>query len=120
MNFLTLLLEFQNQLRIYHWQTDSYAAHQAFGSAYETLNELIDNFVEEFMGKYGKIRSEKNFVLNLKNIDESDVNTNINTVIEFLKQGLPSVLQETDTNLLNIRDEMVGNLEKLKYLLTLK
>jgi len=120
MNFLSILLELQNQLRIYHWQTDSYAAHQAFGNAYEDLNESIDSFIEEFMGKYGKIRSDKGFNISLKNIDESDINNVINTAIEFLSKQLPSVLQEDDTNLLNIRDEMLGTLEKLKYLLTLK
>lgn len=120
MNFLSTLLELQNQLRIYHWQTDSYASHQALGSAYEDLDEKIDSFVEEFMGKYGKIRSDKGFNLTLKNIDENDINNVINTAIEFLSKQLPTLLQEDDTNLLNIRDEMLGILEKLKYLLTLK
>jgi len=120
MNFLTILLELQNQLRIYHWQTDSYAAHRALGDAYEDFDEVIDKFIEEFMGKYGKIRSENVITINLKNIDESDVTNVINTAIEFLSKQLPSVLQEDDTNLFNIRDEMLGILEKLKYLLTLK
>jgi hypothetical protein len=120
MNFLSILLELQNQLRIYHWQTDSYAQHKALGDAYEAFDEYIDRFVEEFMGKYGKIRSENGFSINLKNIDESDINNVINSAIEFLSKQLPSFLQEEDTNLLNIRDEMLGILEKLKYLLTLK
>lgn len=120
MDFLSTLLQLQTQLRIYHWQTDSYAAHKALGNAYESLDESIDSFVEEFMGKYGKIRSEKGFNITLKNIDESDINSVINTAIEFLSKQLPSLLQDEDTNLLNIRDEMLGTLEKLKYLLTLK
>ena len=120
MNFLSILLELQNQLRIYHWQTESFATHKALGDAYENLDEQIDIFVEEFMGKYGKIRSDKGFNITLKNIDESDINSVINTAIEFLDKQLPSLLQPNDTNLLNIRDEMLGVLEKLKYLLTLK
>jgi hypothetical protein len=32
---------------------------------------------------------------------------------------LPKQLKPEDTNLLNIRDEMLGELQKLKYLLTL-
>lgn len=120
MNFLSTLLELQSQLRIYHWQTESYAAHKALGNAYEDIDKLIDSFVEQFMGKYGKIRSDKSFNITLKNIDESDINTVINTAIEFLSKQLPTLLQEDDTNLLNIRDEILGTLEKLKYLLTLK
>jgi DNA-binding ferritin-like protein len=120
MNFLSTLLELQSQLRIYHWQTESFSAHKALGKSYEELDGLIDSFVEEFMGKYGKIRSDKGFNITLKNIDESDINSVINTAIEFLSKQLPSVLQSDDTNLLNIRDEILGTLEKLKYLLTLK
>jgi hypothetical protein len=120
MNFLSILLQLQNQLRIYHWQTDSYAAHKALGNAYEDLDESIDSFIEEFMGKYGKLRSDKGFNITLKNIDESDINNVINTAIEFLSKQLPTLLQKDDTNLLNIRDEMLGILQRLKYLLTLK
>jgi hypothetical protein len=35
-------------------------------------------------------------------------------------EDLPQGLNERDTDLLNIRDEMVGELNKLKYLLSLK
>lgn len=120
MNFISELLQLQNQLRIYHWQTDSFAAHQALGNSYESLNALIDSFIEEFMGKYGKIRSEKDFILTLKNIDENSIIDYVNTAILFLNKDLPSYLREEDTNLLNIRDEMLGVLQKLKYLLTLE
>lgn len=119
MNFVTILLQLQNQLRIYHWQTESYSAHKALGNAYESLDDLIDTFIEEFMGKYGKIRSEKGFEFSLKNIDESDINDAINTAIEFLSKDLQGILKEEDTNLLNVRDEILGELQKLKYLLTL-
>ena len=52
-NLLTLL----NQLKIYHWKTKSYAQHNAFGDVYETLDELIDTYVEVFIGKYGGIEN---------------------------------------------------------------
>lgn len=119
MNFVSILLQLQNQLRIYHWQTENYAAHKALGNAYETLDDLIDTFIEEFMGKYGKIRSEKGFNIELKNIDESDINDAINIAMSFLSKDLQNILKEEDTNLFNIRDEILGELQKLKYLLTL-
>ena len=45
------LLQMQNQLRIFHWQTKSYAVHKALGKAYESLNDLIDTFVETALGR---------------------------------------------------------------------
>jgi hypothetical protein len=43
----------------------------------------------------------------------------INTLREALVQ-FTSQLDETDTNLLNIRDEILGLINKLGYLLTLE
>ena len=44
----------------------------------------------------------------------------ISKIIEFLQNDLPEELEKTDTDLLNIRDEMLGLLNKTKYLLLLK
>jgi hypothetical protein len=43
----------------------------------------------------------------------------VSTVVEALIQ-YSSQFEEVDTNLLNIRDEMLGLLYKLNYLLTLE
>lgn len=40
--------------------------------------------------------------------------------IVFLKTEVPEYLDDADTDLLNIRDEMLGVLNHTKYLLTLK
>ena len=49
------LLKLITQLRIFHWQTESYAQHKAFGNAYESLSDLLDRLVEVHQGKYGRI-----------------------------------------------------------------
>ena len=36
------LLSFLDQLKIYHWQTRSYAEHKALGKAYDEISELMD------------------------------------------------------------------------------
>ena len=40
---------------IMHWQTESYAAHQALGEYYSEIPELIDAVVEAYQGKTGII-----------------------------------------------------------------
>jgi DNA-binding ferritin-like protein len=120
MNFVQVLLTTTHQLHVYHWQTDSYAAHQAFGQAYDALDGLMDQFVEVFMGKYGKVASKEGFNVNLSNITDKKPVEFIDTVIDFLTTELPKSLKENDTDLLNIRDEMLAELNKLKYLLTLE
>jgi DNA-binding ferritin-like protein len=120
MNFVQVLLTTTHQLHVYHWQTDSYAAHQAFGQAYDALDGLMDQFVEVFMGKYGKVASKEGFNVNLSNITDKKPVEFIDTIIDFLTNELPKSLKDNDTDLLNIRDEMIAELNKLKYLLTLE
>lgn len=119
MNFVQVLLTTTHQLHVYHWQTDSYAAHQAFGQAYSALDGLMDHFVEVFMGKYGKVASKGGFDIELANLTDKKPIEFIDTIIDYLTNEIPKILKDGDTDLLNIRDEMLGELNKLKYLLTL-
>jgi DNA-binding ferritin-like protein len=114
---ITPLLEIQNQLRIFHWQTPSYAQHKAFGKAYESLDALIDDFVEVFIGKYGKTKASIKYSIELSNFDDSYLVV-VDSYISYLNE-LTSELKDVDTDLLNIRDEMLATLNRLKYLLTL-
>lgn len=112
------LLKIQNQLRIFHWQTTSYAQHKAFGKAYETLDELIDQFIEVCMGKYGRSKAISTFSLELVNLDDNYLQI-VDSFITYLVELTTTADPALDTDLLNIRDEMLGVLNRLKYLLTL-
>lgn len=118
MKLITSFLTIQNQLRVFHWQTQSYAQHKAFGEAYESLDSLIDEFIEVFSGKVGTPKAKLKYNILLDNFSE-DYLSFIDSSIEFLK-SLSSEIDSQDTDLLNIRDEMLAVLNKLKYLLTLK
>lgn len=116
---VTNLLTLQNQLKIHHWQTKSFAEHEALGKTYETFDGLIDEFIEVLMGKYGRVQSKGGFTLELKNYNELSTLEFVDKYIEYLSDEVPKNLDEKDTDLLNLRDEMIAALNKLKYLLTL-
>jgi len=118
MKLVAPLIKIQQQLRIFHWQSETYAQHKAFGEAYESLNELIDDFIEAFMGRKGKVRAKITYNIELDNFTDNHTKY-INDYISFLT-NLSNELDPDDTDLLNIRDEMLQVLNKLKYLLTLK
>jgi hypothetical protein len=40
-----------------HFQTPSYAAHKALEQLYEELPDLIDTYIEQYQGLYGKIKT---------------------------------------------------------------
>ncbi len=124
MNFVTNLLTLHNQFKVYHWQTQkkvgSYAQHNAFGTAYDDLTDKIDDFIEIYQGKRGVIMGKDGFNLNLKNLDDNP-NAFIDEFINYLTQHVPQALDPTaDTDLLNIRDEMLGILNQTKYRLMMK
>jgi hypothetical protein len=117
---VNFLLGLQIQMKINHWQTKGYARHKAFGKFYDTLGDLIDTFVESAMGKYGRfILDNESKTIQLNNISELDIKGLVNTVREALVQ-MSEQLDPSDTDLLNIRDEMLGEVNKLNYLLTLE
>ena len=117
---VNFLLGLQIQMKINHWQTKGYARHNAFGGFYDSLNDLIDTFVESAMGKYGRFTlDEETKTIQLSNLSELDMKGMISTVRDAFVQ-MSEQLDPSDTDLLNIRDEMLGELNKLSYLLTLE
>jgi DNA-binding ferritin-like protein len=117
---VNFLLSLQTQMKINHWQTKGFARHNAFGGFYDSLSGLIDTFVESAMGKYGRFTlDEETKTIQLSNLSELDMKGLVNTVRESFVQ-MSEQLDPSDTDLLNIRDEMLGELNKLSYLLTLE
>jgi DNA-binding ferritin-like protein len=112
--------EIQIQLRHLHWQTKSFARHKAYGELYEDLTEKIDDFVEICMGKHGRPSFPSGYLIEGKDISELSVNEFLSETCEFLIHLNNVYDRQMDSDLLNIRDEILGKFNKLKYLLTLK
>ena len=107
-DFLNIL----NQIKLFHWNTKSYAAHIAFAQAYKKLEKNIDAFVEMWQGEYG--------LMPTGSFEKEQVNKNDETGIAVLLIDVPqNINKDTDKDLLNIRDDLLGCLSILKYLLTL-
>lgn len=113
--FLTIL----NCVKVYHWSTTSYSQHKATDMLYEDLNKHIDAFVEIMLAKTNK------------RISNTQISTcNVPNKVEFVKKatgfkqylyGLNRYMDPVlDSNLYNIRDEMLGVVDQLLYLFQLK
>ena len=114
------LITIQNQFRIFHWQTKSFSKHNAYGGIYDSLDDLIDKFVETCMGKHGRPDFSGGISSVLSDIKELEPSQFCETIIEFLIDLNNKYDKSKDSDLLNIRDEMMSEVNKLKYLLTLK
>jgi len=114
-------LHLRDQIKLYHWQTRVYARHMATDKILETLEKSIDSFVEIYIGKYGRPKmSGKNSSITLHNLSESGASRMIVASVKCLQGPLTKTLNPSDTDLMNIRDEIVSDLNQLLYLFTLK
>jgi hypothetical protein len=117
---LGLFLSYLNQLKVYHWQTFSYAQHKALGKAYEELDELMDQFVEVYYGKYGKGDLSSSYPTITYSYNKTDVKKELgNLKRELLKYLRNELLQPSDSDLRNIVDEIEATINRLQYLLDL-
>jgi hypothetical protein len=118
---IQILLTTQIQFRVLHWQTLSYSRHKAYGEIYDSLNENIDEFVESCQGKYGRFEfTNESAMIKLYNLKTLDIDAFLRATETFLLELNSEFSSEKDSDLLNIRDEMLADLNKLRYLLTLK
>ena len=116
--FLEMLL----MVKLFHWKTHSFATHKATDELYDSLNEHTDKFIEVLLGKTGN----RIDLMNHKTISLIDLDSisKLKTKVESFKSYLVSLTDNrsimTNTDLLNIRDEILGDMNKFLYLLTFK
>ena len=117
-----VFLEMLMMVKLFHWKTHSYATHKATDDLYDSLNDNIDKFIEVLLGKTGSridLMSKKTITLIDLNSPES-LKSKIMSFKSFLvgldnNKALNSM---SNTDLFNIRDEILGDLNKFTYLLT--
>ena len=114
------LVQIQVQFKFMHWQTTGDAKHRAYGEIYDTLGDLIDTFTEAMMGKYGRPEFESEFSIMFQDLSSLSIQNFLDGITDFLVSFTEQLDPKYDTDLLNLRDEMLSAINKLKYLLTLK
>jgi len=119
MNFF---FEMLINIKVAHLTTTSFAAHKATDKLYDDINELYDKFLEIYIGIYGRplITEKQDITYNkMTGTGNERIVSCINHCINFLTNDIMDYISEKDTELLNIRDEMKGALNRTLYLLTL-
>jgi len=117
---VTLMLTLRNQVKIYHWQTREFSRHKATDDLVDSLDKNIDKFTEVYMGKYGRPNFKgKTACIKIHNFDDTDGPKYLQSAAQWLSTKLPKYLKGTDTDLLNIRDEILADLNQSLYLFTL-
>jgi len=118
-HIVQIFLEMLNTVKLYHWKTHSYAQHKATDELYSKLNENIDTFVEILLGKdESRIKMVEKRSRLIDSENTSDFKSKIYEYREFLIDISKYFDQKRDTDLLNVRDEILGNINQFLYLMT--
>jgi DNA-binding ferritin-like protein len=109
---LNKMLEMLLIIKMYHWKTPKYSAHMATDELYESFNKNMDTFVEIWLGKNGK-RIRGNVDVSIKYYSNKT---------KFIKK-IKSLIHHLDDlqvgpDLLSVKDDIVGDLNKFIYLLS--
>ena len=119
-NDVNFFFTMRDQIKLFHWQTTSFAMHKATDAVISALDESIDKYVEVYMGTYGRPRlSARSNTIRIQNLNEKSIAKFIKACITHLQINVGQSLRPTDTDLVNIRDEMLAELNQLMYLFTL-
>jgi DNA-binding ferritin-like protein len=118
-HIVKVFIEMLNMVKLYHWKTYSYAQHKATDELYSKMNEHIDSFVEIMLGKEeSRIKMiEKKIEL----IDASNVLEFKKRIYEYRDFLIDMDLyfdKKKDTDLLSVRDELLGDINQFLYLLS--
>ena len=109
------LTHFHEQLHLTHWQTTSYAEHQALGGLYDYVHDFKDGVIEKLMGYTGKRPNAYKI--------EPLINCTGNQCVSELLAFASSLKSFAENNgyhdIANLADSLSGEAAKTKYLLTL-
>lgn len=119
-------MEMLNTIKIFHWSTLSYPSHKATDELHSKMSELVDSFIEQYIGGVGggKIPVFHVHGKGSHNIPFCECKSleHFKTKLAEYKTFLFSLTERLDgvSELLNIRDEMLGEIDQAVYLLRLK
>jgi hypothetical protein len=120
--FVKFFFELSNNTKLYHWMTKSYARHKASDKLFEEIQEHSDKFMEVYMGRYGRpsFAHTQHSKLQLKLCNDKSIIEYYKFCKSHLEGPFATDLKPIDTDLFNIRDELLGAINQVLYLFTLE
>ncbi len=110
------LTYFHEQLHLLHWQTTSYAEHQALGGLYDYVHDFKDGVVEKLMGYTGK----RPKAFKIEPLSDGAGASNVVSELMSFSSSLKSYGESNGYHdISNLADALSGEAAKTKYLLTL-
>lgn len=119
------ILQNTAQAKLLHWQSAMYGQHKALDELFGGLIDLGDALAETIMGKYGRPSlNETELCLKIKNFESpeaGDLREFMNHLYTCYSSDCKTLFDaSSDSEIVNILDEILSLIDKTKYLLTLR
>jgi hypothetical protein len=116
-------LEMLNTIKIFHWSTLSYPSHKATDELHSNMSKLVDSFIEKYIAITGTplfgLRDKQSIPFyQCKSIEH--YRTKLHDYKKFMVSLNKDILHKDASELLTIRDEMIGEIDQAFYLLRLE
>jgi len=104
-------------MKLYHWNTTSYSRHKSSDSFIDSFLDITDKFVEVFIGRYRAKPMLNSISTNINIINDICIVHLLTESVDYLEK-LNEYIK--DSELLNIRDELLALINQTIYLFNLK
>ena len=109
------LTYFHEQLHLLHWQTQSYAEHQALGALYDYVHDFKDGVIEKLMG----YTNRRPGVYKMEPLTQTTSNVVVSELLSFASSLKSFAENNGYHDIANLADALSGEAAKTRYLLTL-
>lgn len=128
------MFQIQATLRVSHFLSEKKSDHETLDKFLKKFNKKMDKFIEVWMGKHEKFDLGKNRQVNVYQITKAELFNYLDLVLDFLtgdivesnvyklsKYPLKNVMNnKKNVDLMSIRDDIVRNINRMKYRLRLE
>jgi len=118
-HIINQFIKLRNQIKLYHWKTSLYPRHVSSDTFLKKFDKHIDKFIETMSGGRD-IKPVDGFNVKFEKLNDKNVFDYVNIFKEWLMEKLPTCLYEYETDLLNLRDEILADVNRMLYLFRLK
>jgi hypothetical protein len=112
-----LLLQFRIDIKMYHWQTDIFAYHKISDELLSSIDNLTDKLIEASFGILNTRPKVNNETFILRDVN-TELFLNENDRVSQVLRNISKIIKYTE--IANIRDEILSEIDKTKYLMTFK
>ena len=110
--YTVVFLRILDVIKLFHWNTKDYSKHKATCSLHEALAKLVDSYVEQRFGELGRVVVHE--TVRYDTLSDEAFLKELNQFKDYLIH-----MKNPSTDLSNIRDEMLGEVNQFLYLWTL-